>query len=256
LKEEKSKDKTTIKILHVDDEVNQLDFTKMFLEEIDEEVEVESYSNPEDALNKLSHDKDFDCIISDYKMLYINGIELAQKVREQSTIPFILYTGQGSEEVAEQAFEAGVDDYIRKESEPSHYQVLAKRIRHNVEKHEAEQLYRKVVDESRDGILIIKNTKILYVNTAMLNMYGGVSDEQLLSLDLKDLFLKKIEEIEFLLEKNSSTYLAAPSLFEMNYRTLNRGIRLVEVSSSKINFKGEDTFVLFLRDITERKLNK
>ena len=45
----------------------------------------------------------------------MNGIELAQKILETSDIPIILYTGQGSEEVAELAFSVGIDDYLRKE---------------------------------------------------------------------------------------------------------------------------------------------
>jgi PleD family two-component response regulator len=107
----------------------------MFLEEIDKEVEVISKLNPEDALKYINESNSVDCIISDYKMLSMNGIELAEKVREIRTIPFILYTGHGNEEVAERAFEAGINDYLRKEIDPSHYQVLAKRVRLNVEKH-------------------------------------------------------------------------------------------------------------------------
>ncbi len=125
----------TIKVLHIDDELNQLDFTKMFLEKIDKEVEVISKLNPEDALKDIKESDSFDCIISDYKMLSMNGIELAEKVREKSSIPFILYTGQGSEEVAERALEAGINDYLNKEIDPSHYQILAKSVRVNVERH-------------------------------------------------------------------------------------------------------------------------
>jgi CheY-like chemotaxis protein len=131
----KSRGVKTIKILHIDDEINQLDFTKLFLEEIDKEVEVISKLNPEDALKYIKEPNSFDCIISDYKMLPMNGIELAEKVREKSSIPFILYTGQGSEEIAERAFEAGIDDYLNKEIDPSHYKILAKRVRLFVEKH-------------------------------------------------------------------------------------------------------------------------
>jgi CheY-like chemotaxis protein len=125
-----------LRILHVDDEKNQLDFTKLFLEQFEKDVKVDSVTDPEEAL-KLQEKEDYDCIVSDYKMLKMNGIELAQKVRENSDVPIILYTGQGSEEVAELAFSAGVDDYLRKETEPTHYQILAKRIKHTVEKHRA-----------------------------------------------------------------------------------------------------------------------
>ncbi len=114
-----------IRVLHVDDDTNQLIFTKRFLEELDPFIQVESVASPEEALIKASS---FDCVVSDFVMPGMNGIELANRVRETSTIPFILYTGQGNEEVAERAFAAGVDDYIRKEFDHSHYQVLAKRI--------------------------------------------------------------------------------------------------------------------------------
>ena len=145
-----------IRVLHVDDEKSQLEFTKIFLEELDEEVVVDSATSPREAL-ELQEQRGYDCIVSDYKMLSMDGIELARKVREKSGVPFILYTGQGSEEVAESAFEAGIDDYIRKEPEPSHYQVLAKRVRQNVDKYRAEHLYRKVVDESRDLRLSVES---------------------------------------------------------------------------------------------------
>ena len=69
----------------------------------------------------------------------MDGITLAKKIRETSNIPIIIYTGRGSEEVAERAFEAGIDDYIRKENAPAHYQVLSKRIRHAVEKRRDEE---------------------------------------------------------------------------------------------------------------------
>ncbi len=39
----------------------------------------------------------------DYSIPTIDGIELAERIRKESNIPFILYTGQGSEEVAERA---------------------------------------------------------------------------------------------------------------------------------------------------------
>jgi len=132
-----------IRVLHVDDDTHHLILTKRFLEELDPRIHVESIASPEEALNKASS---FDCVVSDYVMPRINGIELAQRLKEISTIPFILYTGQGSEEVAERAFAAGVDDYIRKEFDSSHYQVLVKRINMAAEKYQAARV-RKVYEE-------------------------------------------------------------------------------------------------------------
>lgn len=63
----------------------------------------------------------------------INGIEYLEAVREDyPNLPFILYTGEGSEAVASEAISAGVTEYLQKESGTSHYEVLANRIRNAV----------------------------------------------------------------------------------------------------------------------------
>ncbi len=116
-----------IRVLHIDDEEAQLLFAKTFLEEADPGLELVSFRDPAKLLDSL--DDSVDCVVSDYIMPGIDGMELCHRVKERVSVPFILYTGRGSEVVAEAAFKRGVDDYVRKESDPSHYQLLAKRIR-------------------------------------------------------------------------------------------------------------------------------
>jgi len=115
-----------IRVLHIDDEDAQLVFAKMFLEEADPRLEVASFSDAVKLLDSL--DDSVDCVVSDYIMPGMDGMELCRRVKGRVSVPFILYTGRGSEVVAEAAFKMGVDDYVRKESDPSHYQLLAKRI--------------------------------------------------------------------------------------------------------------------------------
>lgn len=143
-----------IRVLHVDDERGQLKFTKSFVELSDSTIHMESVATPEAALRRLE-EENFDCIVSDYQMPVLNGIELARRIRGFSDVPIIIYTGRGSEEVASKAFAAGIDDYMRKEIEPSHYEVLARRIRAAVEKHLYERRLGKSVNQFRvlfDGI--------------------------------------------------------------------------------------------------------
>ncbi len=238
-----------LKILHVDDEENQLEFTKLFLEQIDKDVEIDSVSTPEEALQK-QEEENYDCIVSDYKMMSMNGIQLAQKVREKSDVPFILYTGQGSEEVAELAFSAGVDDYLRKETEPTHYQVLAKRIKHNVEKHRAEELYRKVVEESRDAIVIIVDNKVAFLNKAACNMMGIEDTESCLGKEVYELF---VDENKIFPPKRDS---AENYIVKVNYRTQSGSLKNAEISVSQINYRGDEAYLCFIRDTTERKRNE
>ena len=130
----------------MDDESDQLLLVKLLLKRNDPALHVVSASSPDEALHMLESQV-FSCIVSDYVMPGMNGIELARIVRETSTIPLILYTGQGSEEVASAAFAAGIDDYLRKEIDPAHYEVLARRIRTAVEKNRAELAEREHVKE-------------------------------------------------------------------------------------------------------------
>jgi PAS domain S-box-containing protein len=241
--EVKVSDKKPIRILHVDDEKNQLEFTKMFLEDLDDEVTVDSVADPLEAIQLQLNS--YDVIISDYRMISMTGIELFRKVREKSNVPFILYTGRGSEEVAESAFEAGVDDYLKKESEPSHYQVLSKRIRQTVEKHRAEALYRKVVKDSRDGIVILVDGKIVFANDTVCQMYGYDGPESFIGKTLT----------EFVVETEEETYSHFDSnqFFEINFKTSTGAVRSTEVSVSKIIYLGKPAFLCYLRDITKTK---
>ena len=239
-----------LKILHVDDEENQLEFTKLFLKQIENDVEIDSVTDPQEAL-ELQEKQGYDCIVSDYKMFKMNGIELAEKVREKSDVPFILYTGQGSEEVAELAFSAGVDDYLRKETEPTHYQVLAKRIKHTVEKRRTEELYRKVVEESRDAIIIIVENKVAFMNRAACKLMGIENPDQCVGKDVFELFIDETEKIFPPSLDDQGNY-----VIEVNYKPINGSIKNAEVGISKTNYRGDEAYLCFIRDVTERKRNE
>lgn len=61
------------------------------------------------------HEGGADCVVSDYDMPNFDGLELLRRVRElDDGLPFVLYTGRGSEEIASEAISVGVTDYIRK----------------------------------------------------------------------------------------------------------------------------------------------
>ena len=236
-----------LRILHVDDEENQLEFTKIFLEQIDKDVKIDSVLTPEEAL-KLEEQGIYDCVVSDYKMMTMNGIELAEKVREHSSVPFILYTGQGSEEVAEKAFTAGVDDYLRKESEPTHYQVLAKRIRHTVEKHRTDELYRKVVEESREAIFILKDHKIQFLNQSACQLVGLENRDSCVGHEIFEYMISDPDK--FTPPEDGSSH-----IFEAKYRTISGVEKIAEVTLNKTSYLGEEAYLAFMRDITKRKKN-
>ncbi|WP_440990646.1 response regulator [Haloarchaeobius baliensis] len=122
-----------IRVLHVDDEPAFLTLTSEFLSRELEAVEVETTTSAADALEELDA-FDPDCVVSDYQMPEMDGLELLQAVRERrAELPFILFTGHGSEQIASDAISAGVTDYLQKGSANEQFQLLANRIRNGVE---------------------------------------------------------------------------------------------------------------------------
>ena len=117
-----------ILVLHVDDESDYQCITKLFLEKFDPGIQVESVSSGEEALQLLK-EQPFDCVVSDYQMPAMDGLQLCTLVREQCQHPFILYTGSANEEIAERAYTYGAIACVRKETGTSHFRVLANHIR-------------------------------------------------------------------------------------------------------------------------------
>lgn len=68
-----------------------------------------------DALDKIA-DWEIDLVITDLQMPKMDGLELVKSIRDDHpTVPTILATGVGSEEVASQALVAGATGYVPKE---------------------------------------------------------------------------------------------------------------------------------------------
>ncbi len=96
-------------------------------------LRVETASNAENALERLESST-FDCVVSDYDMPERDGLDFLEALREDAPdLPFILFTGEGSEEVASDAISAGVTDYLQKEQGTGQYTVLANRVQNAVE---------------------------------------------------------------------------------------------------------------------------
>jgi PAS domain S-box-containing protein len=130
-----------VTVLHVDDEPSFVDLVSDFLQRENERINVVTRTNPEDGLSLLgSQGNRIDCIVSDYEMPRTDGIEFLADVREMyPDLPFILYTGKGSEEVASEAISEGATDYLQKQGGTDQYELLANRIGNAVEQYRSNQ---------------------------------------------------------------------------------------------------------------------
>ncbi len=121
-------DERQISVLHVDDDPSLAETSAVWLEKVGERLSVVTETSASAALDRLGEDE-IDCIVSDYDMPQMNGLEFLEAVREtHPDLPFILFTGKGSEEIASEAISAGVTDYLQKGVGTDQYTLLANRI--------------------------------------------------------------------------------------------------------------------------------
>lgn len=129
---------TPIRILHVDDDPARLRLSDPLLSEHIPDIVIHTETAPTDAIERLD-DITVDCIVSDFDMGSMDGLEFLEAVRDRSPeLPFILFTGKGSEEIASEAISAGVTEYLQKGG-PDRYAVLANRIENVVDRYRAER---------------------------------------------------------------------------------------------------------------------
>ena len=129
-----------IHVLYVDDEPDLLNISKLFLEATGE-FSLDTAISAQDGLDTLQN-REYDAIVSDFQMTEMDGIEFLKEVRSRfGSIPFILFTGRGREEVVIDAINNGADFYLQKGGDPkAQFAELAHKIRQAVARRTAEAI--------------------------------------------------------------------------------------------------------------------
>lgn len=185
----------TISLLLVDDEPALLEIGQLYLERIPG-MTVTVADSGESAIHKLERTQ-FDAVVSDYQMPGMDGIAFLLEVRSRlRTLPFILFTGRGREDVVIKALNSGADYYLQKGGDPqSQYAELAHKVRRAVEQRRAESalkqkhaVLRAILSASPQGIAYVRNRTFQWVNDSLAAMLGYQRGE------LNGLHLEKLYE--------------------------------------------------------------
>ena len=255
-----------IRVLHVDDDPDLAEIVATFLEREDARITVETATDATDGLTHLA-DREVDCVVSDHDMPGPNGIEFLETVRERyPDLPFILYTGKGSEAVASDAISAGVTDYLQKGGGTEQYQILANRIAEAAEKRrfeaEAERTrehLEAVTKHSMDAIVTLDGDgTIRFANPAVERLFGyapAALDGEPLSTLMPDGYAERYRD-ELARHRDTGEQTTDWSAVELP--GLHREGRELSLSISFGAFEedGEQRFVGIIRDVTERERHR
>ncbi|RDZ62009.1 hybrid sensor histidine kinase/response regulator [Haloferax sp. Atlit-12N] len=167
-------------VVYVDDDSALLDLGETYLRKLSS-FEVTTCADPEAVLDIVC-DSDIDCVVSDYDMPAMTGVELLETVREEhGSLPFILFTGKGSEEVASDAISAGVTDYLQKQPSSEQYELLVNRIENSVSEHRATrraERYETVLEALGYPVYVVdERGQFTYVNDAFADLSGYAVEE-------------------------------------------------------------------------------
>jgi PAS domain S-box-containing protein len=245
------------RILAVDD-------SPTYLQELATQLRLDGYEvvqapSGEEAL-RLMAVQEVDCILMDLVMPGMSGQEACRTIKADPShriIPLIMVTGREEREAMIQAIEAGADDFV---SKSSHFQVLRARLRAQLRRTQFEHESRVLADHERfeqaaeiletipDAFCAVDGkARIVYANGPALELVGRRREEAQGALVWE--VLSRLTAPTFQAELEKSLALGQPCRFLHQLRDPGRGQPWYEVRA----FPRERGFILYLRDVTERK---
>ena len=241
-----------IRVLLVDDDDAVADLTATYLQRASDRIEPVVETSPADALDLVPDD--VDCVVSDYEMPEMDGLEFLAAVRQANpALPFVLFTGKGSEEIASEAISAGVTDYLQKQAGTEQYEVLANRVENAVSKYRAEReaeradkQRRRIFERITDAFFGLDDDwRFRFLNERAADFFGRDPDD-LLGEDIREAFSTGMHEEfreayrEAFETQRSVTVEAESALRPGNWLELRI-------------YPAEDGLSVYFRNVTERK---
>ncbi len=243
----------TVKVLFVDDNRSQLQIFKKYLEKISPDFDVYAVDDAEVALSELDRQY-FSVIVSDYQLATMDGLDLLKFAREKNpTIPYIIFTGRGQEEIAIKALNLGASHYIKKEGDPaSQFEELSHVIRNLVDMRDSKEKYRAVFDHALDGILIVeRDTRKGYAANPAFCEMTGYTPEDIENLSVDDIHPR--EDLERVLNDFEEQAQGKKKVAE-NLPVLRKdGTQFfADITSAPLSLGGKEYVVGFFNDVSAR----
>ncbi|ACL17079.1 methyl-accepting chemotaxis protein [Methanosphaerula palustris] len=230
-------------------------------------VRVDTAVAMEDALRN----KQWDLVISDYAMPGFNGLSALNLTRKiDPDLPFIMVSGVIDEDTAVGVMKAGAQDFITKgryarlvpaiERELSEAAVRLQHRRDDEQHLEEEKKFQAMIDAAYDAIMLIRDERIVEMNSGTPDLFLYPTKEQLLGVAISTLFGPSTPEggntpAEFsrmLLNAKAGDAQATEWIFKRSDGSLfDTDVRLSQVVFSK-----DRAVLAIIRDSTERKKNE
>ena len=118
---------------------------------------------------------------------------------------------------------------------------------------ESEERYRTAIENSGDGVVMIKGEEHVYVNKKYLEIFGFDRADQVLGQHVAFVIHPDDRERVAEISRRRQRYEKAPSQYEVKTIRATGDVLHVEISATLITYKGEIMTLAYVRDVTARK---
>jgi PAS domain S-box-containing protein len=253
-------EKKVVHVLLVDYEPSLLKVAKQLLEN-EGQFQVDTAASVEEALQKMRKET-YDAVVSDYQMPGKDGLEFLKELRGRgNTVPFIIFTGKGREEVAISVLNSGADQWVSKTGDPETvYRSLAHAINASIKRKRDETRIRydaMLMQNVNEGIIAFdENFRITSLNLAAEKMYGCKAHE-VVGRDAMEVFRPVTERTANAAEPGLFQSLRSTGRFHGEMICRKRNGKPIHAEVTVVALRGKSNriigYVSMNHDITERK---
>jgi len=119
---------------------------------------------------------------------------------------------------------------------------------------ESEERYRIAIEHSNDAVAIIKGDRIQYVNRRFTEIFGFQHPDELVGQSVLVIVHPEDQEKVRSINQRRQRGEPVPSRYEFKGIAQNGRVIYIEVSATSIQYRGAQVYLVYLRDITERKM--
>ncbi len=119
---------------------------------------------------------------------------------------------------------------------------------------ESEERYRALIEKSNDGIALVKGDRHIFVNQKMVEIFGYDRPEEIIGQPVAMLIYPDDREWVVNTNRRRQKGESVPDKYEFRGQRKNGECLNIEASATKTIYRGETVSLVYLRDITDRKL--
>lgn len=118
---------------------------------------------------------------------------------------------------------------------------------------ESEERYRTAIEHSNDAVAIIQGDQLKYVNRRYVEIFGYDRPEDVIGKPISLVVHPEDRDRVMTISQKRQRGEPVPSRYEFKGVTRDGGIVFIEVSATSIVYRGSHVYLVYLRDISERK---